>query len=60
MDGSFRAKLARALLGDGIAGKAADVKRLYPVYQKEAIEAQSQGVKFPTFEEWAKTNSSGV
>jgi|WetSurMetagenome_2_1015567.scaffolds.fasta_scaffold1579147_2 hypothetical protein len=59
MDSSLRDKLARALLGTGLAGKGADIKRLYPMYQKESIEAQSQGKKFPSFEEWSKTYQSG-
>lgn len=45
--------LARALLGSGMAGQAADTQKLYPMYQQAAQEAASQGQQIPPFEEWA-------
>lgn len=45
--------LARALLGNGMAGQAADTSQLYPQYQQYAIDAQSQGEQPVPFEQWA-------
>lgn len=45
--------LARALLGNGMAGQAADTSKLYPQYQQYAIDAQSQGEQPVPFEQWA-------
>jgi hypothetical protein len=55
----FKEKLARALLGSGMAGQAADLKKLMPIYQQQKIQAMSQGQNIPEFNEWAKTYQQG-
>jgi len=54
MSDSFRQKLARMLLSDGMAGQAADHQNLYPQWQKLSTEAQMNGQEFPQYEEWAQ------
>jgi len=50
----YKQLLARYLLGQGMAGKAADTQKLYPIYQKQQIDAQTSGQQLPPFEEWVK------
>lgn len=53
-NGGMKEMLARALLGGGMAGQAADTQQLYPIYQQQQIEAQTSGQPpLPPFEEWA-------
>ena len=59
MDTSFRDKLARALIGTGMAGKTADTEKLYPIYQQQKLQAMQQGQDIPPFDVWAKTYQSG-
>ena len=40
-------------MGSGMAQGAAEVMALMPIYQREKIEAMSQGAPFPEFQEWA-------
>jgi endonuclease YncB( thermonuclease family) len=54
MDNNARNMLARALLGNGMAGKTADISQLYPQYQQAQIEAQINGQPLPPFEQWAQ------
>lgn len=54
MDDIKRQILARALLGRGALGAAADTQKLYPVYQKAQIEAQMSGEQLPPFEQWVQ------
>lgn len=54
MDETKRQLLARALLGAGVAGQAADTSQLYPIYQQQQMEAQSSGQQLPPFEQWAQ------
>lgn len=54
MAGGMNEMLARALLGNGMAGNAADTSKLYPQYQEEMIDAQSQGKPPIPFEQWVQ------
>jgi len=54
MDDSQRIITARALLGQGVAGQAADIRKLREMYGKQNVEAQMNGQSLPSFEEWAK------
>ena len=49
-----RQMLAKALLGGGMAGKAADVQQLQPIYQQQMAEAQMNGQPPIPFEQWAQ------
>lgn len=49
-----REMLARALLGNGMAGQAADAQSLYPQYQQAMMEAQESGQPPIPFEQWAQ------
>lgn len=51
---NYRQLLARALLGQGMAGQAADKTKLQAQWQQEYTNAQMQGMPFPQFEEWMK------
>lgn len=55
MDPNTQQMLARALLGNGMAGQNADIRQLYPQYQQAQIEAQTSGAgPLPPFEQWAQ------
>lgn len=54
MDESQRLIAARALLGQGVAGRAADVRSLREKHGQLNAEAQMNGQAFPSFQEWAK------
>jgi hypothetical protein len=54
VDESQRLIAARALLGQGVAGQAADIRSLRQRHGKESAEAQMNGQSFPSFEEWSK------
>lgn len=51
--------LAKALLGNGMAGQAGDTSKLYPQYQEAMIEAQSQGQPPVPFEQWVQQFMGG-
>lgn len=37
----------------GLAQQGINVNALYPVWKEKWLDAQMQGVAFPTFQEWA-------
>jgi hypothetical protein len=39
----------------GLAQQAVNINHLYPMWKKQYIDAVSQGVDFPEFEQWAAT-----
>ena len=47
-----RQELARLLLGQGMLGRTADVKKLYPIWQQEFTSAQETGQDYPQFQQW--------
>jgi len=55
MDDNQRQQIARQLLGQGTIGDAADLQKMYPIWQKANIEAQMQGMAFPSFQEWSQS-----
>ena len=59
MEGGMKEMLAKALLGNGMAGQAADTSKLYPQYQEAMIEAQSQGQPPIPFEQWVQQFMGG-
>ena len=59
MAGGMQEMLAKALLGNGMAGQAADTSKLYPQYQEAMIEAQSQGQPPIPFEQWVQEFMGG-
>lgn len=59
MDSNYQQLLARALLGKGMASQAADMSKLQPIWQQQNMEAQTQGMPFPAFEEWLKSQNQG-
>ena len=55
MENDERLRLARALLGSGAAGQAADISKIYPLYQRAQIDNQTNGGEpLPPFNVWAK------
>lgn len=59
MDSNYQQLLARALLGNGMAGQAADISKLQPIHQQLKTEANMQGLPFPEFNEWLKSQNQG-
>lgn len=55
---NYQKMLARALLGQGMAGQAADMGQLQPIYRQQNMQAQMQGLPFPPFEEWLKSRQN--
>ena len=47
-------------LGTGMAQNAANLQRLYPIYQQQAMQAQMQGQPFPSFEQWVQQQGYNV
>ena len=58
MENNMQQMLAKALLGQGMAGQAADISKLQPIYQQQNMQAQMQGLPFPSFEEWMKSQGN--
>lgn len=54
MENNMQKMMARALLGQGMAGQAADKSKLQAQWQQQSMQAQMQGLPFPSFEEWMK------
>ena len=54
-DPSKRHLLAKALLGSGLAKAAGTDMRLYPSYQRYAIDTQSNGEEPLPFEQWKQS-----
>lgn len=52
MNPAERNATARALLGNGLAGQAADKQALYPQWQQYSMDAQMNGEPAIGFEEW--------
>lgn len=46
-------------IGDTLSLDPVSLQKLYPMWQKQSIEAQSQGQPFPQFNEWVKMYKSG-
>ena len=54
MEDDQRKLMARALLGQGMAGQTADLQKLMPIYQQQSMQAQVNGQPMPQFQEWAQ------
>lgn len=52
MEGGMKEMLARALLGNGMAGQGADTLQAEPAYKQYAEQAMSQGEQPIPFEQW--------
>lgn len=47
-------------LGTGMAQGAADINKMYPMYQRQALDAQANGQPFPSFQDWARSQGLNV
>lgn len=52
MDENTRLKMARALLGQGMAGNAADDSKIHPLYQQHVVDAQLNGQPAMSYEQF--------
>ena len=60
MPGQQPGSTPKGPLGTGMAQGAADINKLYPLYQREALDAQANGQPFPSFQDWARSQGLNV